>query len=799
MSRRSWSGHILGGRYKVDEILGQGGMSAVYKAFDPNLKRVVAIKMIHPHLAGDPKFLVRFEEEAAAVAQLRHPNIVQVFDFNHDEDLYYMVQEFVPGETLQERLRRLNRVGRWLAMGEVIQFTLNICEATGYAHRLGMIHRDIKPANIMLNDSGQAVLMDFGIVKITGSQQHTATGAVVGTAVYLPPEIIRGEMADPRSAIYSLGVTLYEIVSGRPPFEADSAMTLLMMHLHDPVPDLRLLRPEVPDDLIVVIEKSLAKDREGRYRSMAEMAAVLKRVLESHPAGSPEVMTLVDDSEDDGPEKIQPEAPAARPEIGVKAEPSKQPGFSDPPAVKAEPARPSPLAREPGPAGGIGQPAARAPARMPEAGAPAAGYRAEGQPQIRAAPAAPPPGQAQPGMAWTENPPAPSRAGSAPVVDGHPSRPVRADRKVKIHPAIWIGAPLILLTIVLCGSFFAWQYFRASNNPPGSAATPPVTQEAVATSALSEAPVTLPVESPGLFPTVTVPAGVPFSQINSISLDAEDHYVVAYETFEYIESDHDMHVHFFFNTVPPEKAGLPENGVWFVYGGPRPFTGYRLSDRPENAVGMCILVANLDHSVQPDSGNCMLLPDVVAAAPLQDGSCLSGPGPDFPPVAPLSAGQVLLVRGISPDESWWNVAHPADPAGNCWLPKDGSTVSGDISILPLVEPPPMPVAPAFSIEITSITIDSENRYMVEYRTQGFTENLPGTHMHFFFNTVPAEQVGIEGTGQRLMHGGPTPFTGYRTTDRPDGATELCVLVANPDHSVISGSGNCQRLPDAPTP
>jgi hypothetical protein len=199
----------------------------------------------------------------------------------------------------------------------------------------------------------------------------------------------------------------------------------------------------------------------------------------------------------------------------------------------------------------------------------------------------------------------------------------------------------------------------------------------------------------------------------------------------------------------------------------------------------------------PDSGNCVLLPDIVAAAPLLDSDCLAGPALEYPVAVSLPAGQVLLVLGISPDESWWNVAQPAEAGANCWIPKNTSAVSGDISILPLVEPPPLPSAPAMSIEITAITIDDQNRYVVEYRTQGYTESLPGIHMHFFFNTVPEDQIGIEGTGQRLMHGGPTPFTGYRTGDRPAEATDLCVLVANPDHSVISGSGNCFRLPDAP--
>ncbi len=171
MSRPSlMTGQTLGGRYRIDELLGQGGMSSVYKAYDPNLKRVVAVKMIHSHLASDPKFVSRFEEEAAAVAQLRHPHIVQVFDFNHDEDLYYMVQEFVPGETLQERLRRLHRTGRELPLEQAVAYTRHIAQAAGYAHRRGLIHRDIKPANIMIDVHDQAILMDFGIVKIVGAR-----------------------------------------------------------------------------------------------------------------------------------------------------------------------------------------------------------------------------------------------------------------------------------------------------------------------------------------------------------------------------------------------------------------------------------------------------------------------------------------------------------------------------------------------------------------------------------------------------------------------------------------------------
>lgn len=277
----TWIGRTLSGRYRIDALLGQGGMSAVYKATDPNLKRVVAVKLIHSHLSSDPSFVMRFESEASAVASLRHPNIVQVYDFNNDGGVYYMVLEFIPGETLQDRLKRLAEVGRQLSIADAIKFTVNISDAMGYAHQRGLVHRDIKPANIMLDVQGQAILMDFGIVKIMGGESHTSTGAVVGTARYMSPEIIRGEVADHRSDIYSLGVTLYEMLSGRPPFVADSAMTLMMMHLNDPVPNMRTFRDDVPPELVRIVERCLAKDRNDRYQSAADLSADLRRVLDT--------------------------------------------------------------------------------------------------------------------------------------------------------------------------------------------------------------------------------------------------------------------------------------------------------------------------------------------------------------------------------------------------------------------------------------------------------------------------------------------------------------------------------------
>ncbi len=276
MGQSGWIGRSLSGRYRIESLLGQGGMSAVYKGTDPNLRRTVAIKLIHGHLSDDPQFVSRFEEEAAAVAQLKHPNIIQVYDFDNDGDTYYMVLEFVPGETLQARLRKLNQARAHMPPDEVRDLVAGVCDALEYAHQRGMIHRDVKPANVMITPEGQPILMDFGIAKIVGGKQHTATGNVIGTASYISPEQVRGETLDARVDIYALGVMLFEMLSGRPPFEGDSAMTVMMKHVNEPVPDLAQLNPDVPPALVAVTMRALEKDRNRRFRSAGEMAAALR-------------------------------------------------------------------------------------------------------------------------------------------------------------------------------------------------------------------------------------------------------------------------------------------------------------------------------------------------------------------------------------------------------------------------------------------------------------------------------------------------------------------------------------------
>jgi hypothetical protein len=290
VTKTAWIGRKLSGRYEILELLGQGGMSAVFKAQDHNLKRIVAIKLIHAHLSNDPEFVWRFEQEAAAVAQLRHPNLIQVFDFNHDPvvDTYYIVFEFVPGETLQDRLKRLSQAGHRMEIKEVVEIVAKTADALHYAHNKEIIHRDIKPANIMLNVYGEPIVTDFGIAKIMGGMHHTATGATLGTACYMAPEQIKGEYIDPRTDIYALGIVLYEMLSGgQPPFEADSAMALMMKHITDPVPNLDELRPDLRPSLVAIVNKALAKDKNSRFASAAEMAVALRRLDEERLATAP--------------------------------------------------------------------------------------------------------------------------------------------------------------------------------------------------------------------------------------------------------------------------------------------------------------------------------------------------------------------------------------------------------------------------------------------------------------------------------------------------------------------------------
>ena len=275
------------GKYEVLEHIGHGGMSEVYKGQHAQLDRMVAVKVLHPFLADEEGFVTRFKREARIVATLRHPNIMQVYDFDYNDalDIYYMVMEYIDGPTLKTRMSE-----GLLPQEETVRIGIAIADALDYAHQRGMVHRDVKPANIMFMQDGQPVLTDFGIAKMLTLSGLTASGAMVGTPAYMAPEVGMGRQGTAASDIYSLGVVLYQMLTGQLPFESDSPMGMVMQHINDTPPPVARFVQSVPQDLEAVVRKAMAKTPEERFGRAAEMAAALRQVigLEAY-AGSPAV------------------------------------------------------------------------------------------------------------------------------------------------------------------------------------------------------------------------------------------------------------------------------------------------------------------------------------------------------------------------------------------------------------------------------------------------------------------------------------------------------------------------------
>ena len=268
------------GKYRLLEPLGRGGMAQVYRAYHPQLDRYVAIKVLRSDLVEEAEFLARFQREARSVAALRHPNIVQVYDADVQDGIYYMVMELLEGDTLKARLNAYRTSNQRMPLAEVIHVLADLLAGLGYAHGEGIIHRDIKPANILLSRRGQAVLTDFGIAQIIGGTQYTLSGALMGTLSYMAPEQGLENLCDIRSDLYSLGIVFYEMLTGKPPFDADTPLAILMKHLNDPLPLPRQLNPDIPQAFERVVLKALAKRPEDRYQTAAEMAKALQTAAE---------------------------------------------------------------------------------------------------------------------------------------------------------------------------------------------------------------------------------------------------------------------------------------------------------------------------------------------------------------------------------------------------------------------------------------------------------------------------------------------------------------------------------------
>ncbi len=255
-------------------------MAEVYRAYHESLDRYVAIKALHAFLADDPEFKTRFEREAQNVAKLKHPNIVQVYDFDYDEasESYYMVMELVEGPTLKDILQALGERGERMPLDEALRIVREAASALAYAHSRGMIHRDVKPANLMLDHDKRVVLTDFGIAKIVTGVQFTASGSMVGTPAYMAPEQGLGQPGDERLDLYSLGIILYQLTTGKLPYEAETPLATILRHVNEPTPSARAINPDLPELVDQIISKAIAKEVENRYQSAAELIADLDRV-----------------------------------------------------------------------------------------------------------------------------------------------------------------------------------------------------------------------------------------------------------------------------------------------------------------------------------------------------------------------------------------------------------------------------------------------------------------------------------------------------------------------------------------
>lgn len=267
------------GKYVLQELLGEGGMGQIYKAHHPTLERDVALKLIHLYRVSDPTVVDRFRREARVVAALRHPGIVQVYDFDVDakHDIFYMVMEFVQGESLAHRLISIDAQGGRLPLAEALRLIRSITTAVTYAHNRGVIHCDLKPDNVMLNLEGQPILTDFGISKFVSGERLTNTSDILGTPHYMSPEQGTGRWKiDARSDVYSLGVMLYELTTGRLPFSGDTSMSIMFKHINDQPPSPRSVNPNIPENVEQIIQKAMAKDPAWRYPSAQEMLTALE-------------------------------------------------------------------------------------------------------------------------------------------------------------------------------------------------------------------------------------------------------------------------------------------------------------------------------------------------------------------------------------------------------------------------------------------------------------------------------------------------------------------------------------------
>lgn len=269
-------GQKINDRYEIEGLIGEGGMANVYLASDTILDRKVAVKVLRGDLAGDEKFVRRFQREALAASSLSHPNIVEIYDVGEDDGNFYIVMEYIEGKTLKQLIKKRGV----LSIPETIDIMLQLLDALQVAHDSYIIHRDIKPQNIMIKESGLVKITDFGIAMALNSVELTQTNSVMGSVHYLPPEQASGKGSTIRSDIYSLGILMFEMLTGKMPYKGDSAVEIALKHMKEPMPSARELNPVIPQSIENIILKAAAKNPKNRYKNVSEMAEDIKTCLD---------------------------------------------------------------------------------------------------------------------------------------------------------------------------------------------------------------------------------------------------------------------------------------------------------------------------------------------------------------------------------------------------------------------------------------------------------------------------------------------------------------------------------------
>jgi eukaryotic-like serine/threonine-protein kinase len=303
-------GKRIGSRYDIEERIGEGGMAVVYRARDILLNRTVALKVLRSQFGNDDDFIARFHREAQAAASLSHPNVVNIYDLGQEEDIYYIVMEYVEGKTLKKYINE----SAPLDVKEAVEIAIQICDALDHAHTNELIHRDIKPHNILINKHGRIKVTDFGIARAVSSVTITHTGSVLGSVHYFSPEQAKGVMAGAKSDLYSLGIVIYEMLTGELPFSGDSPISVALKHLQEPYIPPRKLRPEIPQSIENIITRALAKEPMYRYESAHEMLLDLRTCL-SPDRKNEAVYVLPEKYEEEEDAQITRVIPAIKPEM----------------------------------------------------------------------------------------------------------------------------------------------------------------------------------------------------------------------------------------------------------------------------------------------------------------------------------------------------------------------------------------------------------------------------------------------------------------------------------------------------